>query len=305
MTSSKRTLLGRFAGPALLVGCAALVVILQIDRERRFAAAEPSEQILYVSSPAAIGRMALSFDAVAADLYWIRAVQHYGRAKLANDPRQQYELLYPLLDLTTSLDPYFNVAYRFGAIFLAEKPPSGPGRADLAITLLEKGLRAQPHRWEFAQDLGFVYYWWLKDYAAAADWFKRGADIPGAPLWLGPMAAVTIAKGGDRATSRQLWSEIVKSAPEEASWVRTQAELRLQQLAAMDQIDLLERIVKEYERRTGALPFTWEEMIGARYIRGVPVDPRGYPYQLNPYWGVVTLSEQSTLNPLPTSEQSP
>jgi hypothetical protein len=87
--------------------------------------------------------------------------------------------------------------------------------------------------------------------------------------------------------------------------VRTQAELRLQQLAAMDQIDVLERIVKEYERRTGALPFTWEEMIGARYIRGVPVDPRGYPYQLNPYWGVVTLSEQSTLNPLPTSEQSP
>ena len=170
---------------------------------------EPVEQILYVSSPAAMGRMALSYDAMVADLYWIRAVQHYGRTKLAHDTRRRYELLYPLLDLTTSLDPYFNVAYRFGAIFLAEKPPAGPGRGDQAIALLQKGLRAQPRRWEFAWDLGFVYYWHLRDYVRAAEWFKRAADIPGAPLWLQPMAAVTLAKGGDRATSRQLWAEII------------------------------------------------------------------------------------------------
>ena len=54
---------------------------------------------------------------------------------------QTYPLLYPLLDLTTTLDPRFNIAYRFGAIFLAEPYPGGPGRPDLAIALLEKGLR--------------------------------------------------------------------------------------------------------------------------------------------------------------------
>jgi tetratricopeptide (TPR) repeat protein len=288
---------------ALIVILGAAVVLLQIDRERRFPAAEPAEQILYVSSPAAVRRMALSYDAMAADLYWIRAVQHYGRTKLAKDGRRRYELLYPLLDLTTSLDPYFNVAYRFGAIFLAERPPAGPGRADQSIALLQKGLDAQPNRWEFAWDLGFVYYWHLHDYARAAEWFGRSADIPGAPLWLRPMAAVTLAKGGDRATSRRLWTEIVKTAPEAAGWIRTQAELRLQQLDAMDQIDALENAVKEYERRTGSLPFTWEEMVRAGHLRGVPVDPRGFPYELNPYWGIVTLSETSSLNPLPTSEQ--
>jgi hypothetical protein len=117
------------------------------------------------------------------------------------------------------------------------------------------------------------------------------------------MAAVTLAKGGDRATSRQLWNEIVKSAPDAASWVRGQAELRLLQLDAMDQIDLLETVVREYERRTGSLPFTWEEMVGAGFLRGIPLDPRGFPYELNPYWGIVTLSEQSNLNPLPTHEK--
>jgi tetratricopeptide (TPR) repeat protein len=279
------------------------VVLLQMDRERRFRSAEPVEQTLYVRSPAAVRRMVLSYDAMAADLYWIRAVQHYGSTKLANNARRRYELLYPLLDLTTSLDPYFNRAYRFGAIFLAEKPPAGPGRADLAIALLQKGLTAQPKRWEFAWDLGFVYYWHRQDYARAAEWFKRSADIPGAPLWLGPMAAVTLAKGGDRATSRQLWNEVVKSAPEAAGWVRVQAELRLLQLDAMDQIDVLENVAKEYERRTGSLPFTWDEMVRAGFLRGVPVDPRGFPYELNPYWGIVTLSEKSTLNPLPTHDK--
>src|SRR5688572_16107182 len=124
----------------LILGAA--IVLLQIERERRFPATEPAEQILYVSSPAAIRRMALSYDMMAADLYWIRAVQHYGRTKLADDGRRRYELLYPLLDLTTSLDPYFNIAYRFGAIFLAEKPPAGPGRGDQSIALLTKIGRA-------------------------------------------------------------------------------------------------------------------------------------------------------------------
>ena len=70
---------------------------------------------------------ARSFESLAADVYWIRAIQHYGGERLAQGPRN-YDLLYPLLDLTTSLDPYFSIAYRFGAIFLSEQYPGGPGR---------------------------------------------------------------------------------------------------------------------------------------------------------------------------------
>ena len=39
----------------------------------------------------------------------------------------EYQLLYPLLDITTTLDPHFNIAYRFGAIFLSEPYPGGAG----------------------------------------------------------------------------------------------------------------------------------------------------------------------------------
>ena len=114
-------------------------------------------------------------------------------------PPPTIALLYPLLDLTTTLDPRFNIAYRFGAIFLAEPYPGGAGRPDLAIALLEKGLRARPDKWEYMQDIGFVHYWWRHDYPAAAEWFDRASQVPGAPWWLKSLAATTLAEGGDRA----------------------------------------------------------------------------------------------------------
>ena len=57
--------------------------------------------------------------------------------RLSPQVDKRYELLFPLLDLTTSLEPRFNMAYLFGSIYLAESPPGGPGRPDLGIALLE------------------------------------------------------------------------------------------------------------------------------------------------------------------------
>ena len=171
-----------------------------------------------------------------------RAIQHYGGTRIVNDSHKQYDLLYPLLDLTTSLDPNFDIAYGFGSLFLAEPFPAGPGRPDLSIALLQKALRAQPDKWRFPEDLGFIYYWWLNDYVSAADWFTRASELPGAPNWLKPLAAVTLAQGGNLATSRTLWTEVFNTA--DADWLRTQARFRLMQLDALDEIAALERVVE-------------------------------------------------------------
>jgi tetratricopeptide (TPR) repeat protein len=260
-------------------------------------------ELLYVASPAVARRAVLGYQAVAADVYWIRAIQHFGQERLSPPShRRTYALLHPLLDLTTTLDPYFSIAYRFGAIFLGERYPDGPGRPDQAIALLQKGLAAQPQKWQYMQDVGFVYYWHLRDFKSAAACFEKAADMPGAPTWLRPLAAVTLAEGGHRDSARELFQQLAQS---EEPWLRDSARLRLAQLDAMDTIDALHRRTDAFLRQHSGEPVTWDRIAAAGLLPGVPLDSSGVPFALDPASGTITVARESKLFPLPGQLQAP
>jgi len=270
-------------------------VALQAGRDAAYPRRQrASERLLYTRSGVAVKRMALEFDALASDVYWIRAIQHYGGDRLAGDGRREYELLQPLLDLTTTLDPFFTVAYRFGAIFLSEAPPGGPGRPDQAIALLEKGIAAQPEKWQYFHDIAFVHYWHLHDPLTAASWFQRAAAQPDAPNWLRPLAA-TMVSARDRSAARMLWQQILES---DQPWMRRTAQRSLTQLQALDQIDELQALVLRADLPAGRRVM-WTDLVRRGILPGVPVDPAGTPYQLDPDSGRVMISPASSLNPMP------
>jgi hypothetical protein len=208
---------------ALIVAAAATLSA----RDRWYPRSTVQTRDLLVTSGDTIGRLGLGFDAALADLYWIRAVQHYGRDRRSLTYAGRYELLHPLIDITTTLDPHFSTAYLFGAIFLSESLPMGPGRLDQGIALLEKGLRAEPTRWQYAQYLGFLHYWHDGDRREAGRQFARAAAIPGAPIWLKPLAADMFADGGDRATARMILDTLVQN---EEPWIRDLAQRKLREL---------------------------------------------------------------------------
>jgi hypothetical protein len=292
---------------ALAMVLMAGAVQVQALRERVYPTAAASEDDLYVRSGTALRHLTVAYNALAADVYWIRAIQYFGGTKrrlarlsgpeppplLALD---EYSLLYPLLDITTSLDPRFNIAYRFGAVFLAEPYPGGAGRPDLAMALLEKGFRERPDKWEYMEDIGFVHYWYVHDYVAAARSFKKASDVPGAPWWLASLAATTLAEGGDRQSSRVMWEAIRESA--EIDWLRQDAERRLVQLRALDEMDRLQGVVDGFVRRTGRPPSGWVDLVRARDLPGIPLDPVRTPYEISGE-GRVRLSTSSKLWPLP------
>lgn len=278
--------------------CLALAVSLQVTRDRLYPrAGQEVERLLYVRSPQALDRMALGFDALAADIYWIRALQHFGGDRLSGrgEASPRYELLYPLLDITTSLDPYFNLAYRFGAIFLSEGYPGGAGRPDRAILLLKKGIANNPGKWEYYHDIGFVYYWTMGDREEAARWFQRAAAQPGAPEWLMPVAASMLIAANDRASARQLWSQIMAA---DEPWLRRSAERALAQLNALDQIDQLQALVIAAGRPAGEA-YSWSAVIRRGRLRGIPLDPAGTPYEIDPATGAVSVARTSPLTPMP------
>ncbi|MGE3273521.1 MAG: tetratricopeptide repeat protein [Vicinamibacterales bacterium] len=284
-----------FAG---LAGLLALSVGLQVARDRGWDPYEPATPLLWLHAGPHTRAMTLGFDEVTADVYWMRAVVYYGGRRLEQGTNRNYDLLYPLLDLVTTLDPRFTVAYRFGAIFLAEAYPDGPGRPDLAVQLLRRGLDQDPDNWEYMQDIGFIHYWWLHDYRAAARWFERAGAVEGAPPWLSLLAANTLSQGGDRQSSRLLWRSLLESS--DLDWIQATARLRLAQFDALDQIDQLNEAADRFQARAGRRPSTWRDLATVLPLRGVPRDPAGAPYVLDSGTGRVTLSPGSPLAPLPT-----
>lgn len=287
----------RLIAGAVLVLLVGVAVGVEVGRDGVYGEPVPAESVLYIRSGDFLKRASVSNASLLADLYWIRTVQYYGGTHRSNAAVKNYDLLYPLLDITTTLDPDFTVAYRFGAVFLAERYPDGPGRPDLSITLLEKGIRADPLKWRYEQDLAFIYYWYVHDYRKAADTLERGASVPGAPWWMKSYAAVMYAKGGDRGTSRSMWRQLLETADNE--WLRSNAAWRLAQLDALDQIDQLDQVVAAWTRRTGAAPVSWEPLVRAGWLPGVPLDPSGSPYVIDAGNGHVTVRRESKMYPLP------
>jgi hypothetical protein len=234
------------------------------------------EEVLYLPSGKTVKKLSLGYSGLLADIYWTRAVQYFGAQHLRGSER--YDLLAPLLDITTDLDPNLIVAYETGAIFLSQKQPDGAGQPDKAAALVEKGIRANPSYWRLYFTLGFIHYADRHDPKAAQQAFEKGAEVPGALPWMKVMAARMAEHADDLTTAAYLWKTIL-----DTNWnkeIKDTAEKHLVSLRVESELDELERRTKAYHERHGAYPEEWADLVRAGMLRGIPVDPNGVPYKL-------------------------
>jgi len=267
---SRVTLLAAIGIPLLFV-----VLIGVQSRIDATVAAEPvSQQELLLSSGTVLKKLSLGYDALLADIYWTRAVQYYGSN--AGIPGVKFPLLWPLLDITTTLDPQLTPAYRFGAVFLSEESPVGAGEPELALKLTEKGLAANPQDWQMNATEGFLYYWYLRDYQKSSEAYLAGSKNPLAPGWLAMMAAQVVLKANETNTSEMIWTEIYQSTPNPA--IRKSALQHLQGLHASQDIEALNQLAQKYHSMYGHYPASVDALVQAGMARSTPVDPSGLPY---------------------------
>jgi tetratricopeptide (TPR) repeat protein len=263
--------------PALLVGFSGVWQLQHsIDTER--AALHQEQDDLILRSGKLLKAVSLDYTPLVADLYWTRAVQYYGDKRARHDPN--LELLWPLLDVTTTLDPNLIVAYRFGSTFLSEPSPRGAGHPEMGVQLLARGIQANPEYWRFYEDLGFIYYFEMKDYAKAAQAFEEGSRKPGAQIWMKVMAAKIAAEGESLSTSIFLWNDIYQTTSDPQ--IKENALTHLQLLRAEQDCRQLDLLADEFEKRTGRRPTRIAELIQAGLLPRAPVDPKGYPYVFGP-----------------------
>ena len=205
-------------------------------------------------------------------------MQYYGRHRLAH--AREFALLGTLLDMATDFDPHLLIAYRFGSLFLAGKRPEGAGDPQRAIYLLERGIVANPEYWRLWEDLGFIYYWDMKDYPRAARAFQTGSERPGALPWMRVLAASVAAQGGEIQSSRILWAEIAAAADNDT--MRRSAENHLAALDALDALRKLDGLLVLYAQRAGHTARSMQDLVEAGYLRRLPVDPSGEPFVVGP-----------------------
>jgi len=275
----------------LVLLCLLLLIPVQRGLDRRGGSERALGEVLFLPSGRVLRELSLGYDGLLADIYWTRVVQYFGGKRVAHST--EFKLLGPLLQITTDLDPHLIIAYRFGSIFLADKPPRGAGEPREALTLLDRGIVANPEYWRFWEDVGFVYYWDLKDYAAAARAFKAGSERPGAMTWMRALAAKVAAEGGELATSKFLWSEIARQAGNEQ--IRKNAEDHLMAIRATEDIAKLNELVALYNQHQGKPAPSFQALVAAGYLRALPRDPSGRPYVIDTE-GRVKLSPRSSVD---------
>jgi tetratricopeptide (TPR) repeat protein len=221
--------------------------------------------------------MSLEYAPLMADMYWTHVVQYYGDKSVLHDAN--LELLWPLLDVTTTLDPNLLVAYRFGSMFLSESAPRGAGRPDLAIQLIQRGIQANPDHWRFYEDLGFIYYFELHDYDKASAAFLEGSKKPGALPWMKVLAAKVSEQGDNAETSAFLWNEIYSSTTDPQ--MKENAATHLQLLKADADCKAIDALSDDFEKKNSRRPSSMQDLVIAGLLKGVPADPMGEPYILD------------------------
>jgi len=274
MNNRKKTSL--IAGACLVLSLVASSLVLHRADQLRPQAT--LDEVLFLNSPKLIKRASLGYDGLLACIYWTRAVQYFGSRFRYSAP--SYNLLAPLLEITTQLDPHLVVAYEFGSSFLSVKPPYGAGEPERAIDLMNYGIQNNPDNWRLYYDLGFVYSTDIKDYKSAADAFERGSRVPKAHPFLKVLAAQMAQHAGEYQTSRMLWSATYQTSQDKL--IKANALEHLRALRVDEDVTHLQEGVTHFGERTGRLPGSMAELVGAMALDRVPVDPDGHPYKLTP-----------------------
>jgi hypothetical protein len=267
-----------------------LVPMLQVRVDERAARDRSAERGLYLTSAEQVRALTPGFASLMADLYWLKTVQYFGyqRAFVA-DPH--YDQLRALIDITTGLDPRFELAYRYGAVFMSEMRPMGAGQPEQGIEILRNGMRHLPNSWRLRWDLGSFYFVFMQDPKRAAEVLIEAARLEDAPFWLESLAGKFLM-GNDRQAARAIWQ---RQAETGEGMMKENAVFHLKIIEAQDRRDHVQAQVDRFREATGRAPHALAELLQAGYLRALPTDPENVPFDYNAEDARVRISRRSPL----------
>ncbi len=247
---------------ALAVG--ACVAIVAADARVPDEPAQLREES-FVADPQTLQLASLGFDALVADLHWMRAVQIVGSKEGAAG---RSSLIGALLDVVTTLDPWVGHPYRFAAIWMKDDETA----VRQANALLRRGIAHHPGDWRNYFYLGFNHFFYLDEQAEAAAALEPAIRLHGAPPYLARLVARLKSEQGGLDAAAAFLGEMLHDAPpiERRAYQKALDEIETERRARF-----LDAARAEYVRRHQRDIQTVGDLVRGGVLRALPEVPLG------------------------------
>lgn len=210
------------------------------------------------------------YRSLLADYFWIQTLQAVSNAQTP----EQYRDIYDYANLVISLDPKFHPIYVFAGATLPVQDRSGAWRNVRESTeVLERGMQAFPDFVFLRILLAYNINAYDHDHARAAALLAETAKLPGAPTYLGALAAKLYGQAGEFETGFLLAKTLARTAEDETT--RAEFERRAKELQLDRILREVDRAVEAFHHRAGRPPSSIEELVSANLLTQVPPDPLG------------------------------
>lgn len=238
----------------------------------------------FLPRPEVARAASLGFEALAADLYWLQAVQIVGSAK--GPPREHAALLGRIVDAATRLDPWQDHPYRFAAIWLTETPE----QVREANALLERGIAYHPRDWRNRFYLGFNHFFYLSESDRAAEVLEQAARLEGSPDYLTRLVARLRAEDGGLDAAAVLLGELLSNS--EDPYARAEYEKALDEVETERRARFLDAARAEYQQRSGHDISSVEDLVRGPQpvLRALPPELHGWEWVIDAESGRIVSS---------------
>lgn len=241
--------------------------------------------MLYLPSGKYLKPVSFGYETLVADFIYLWSIQYYG------DPgfHPQMEYLKHTYDIITELDPHYLDAYQTGALFMFYE-----GRNPMAgLKLLEQGIRNNPEEWILPMDAGFYCMMSLKRKDLAAKYFEMASKTPTATSLAKRALASMHFKMGDKKAAFVLWREVYEVA--ETPSIKQIAYQHMHDLRILIDIEQIQNAIWNFYIRYNKNPLNLEQLVAQGFLKEVPADPDGKPYDYDSRTGQIKYGSQLPL----------
>lgn len=238
----------------------------------------------FVPQPQLAKFASLGFDDLAADYYWLQAIQLVGAT--VENPESHGHTIGRLIDVVTQLNPHVDHPYRFAAIWMTATEED----VRFANRLLERGIAVHPDEWRNPFYKGFNHFYYLHEYEEAADALELAASHPGSPPYLNRLVP--------RLRSQTQGLEVAATMLLELRRNTSDPHLRAEYEKALDEIEterrarVLDAAREEFKRRHGRDIRSVAELASGpnRVLRELPPEIHGWEWILHETTGEIVSS---------------